>query len=63
MKDAWITKEQHLNSYMKSSHTSILMLFSKRTPSSFIKTKIVPATYAAHLQCDLVSKASYGGIR
>lgn len=37
--------------------TSILMLFSKRTPSSFIKTKIVPATYAAHLNWNHISIA------
>lgn len=48
---------------MKISHTSMLILFSKRTPSSFIKTKIVPATYAAHLQCNLVSKASDGTLK
>lgn len=63
MKDKSMTKEQHYHSYMEISRTSILMLFSKRTPRSFIKTKIVPATYAAHLQCNLVSKASYGTLK
>lgn len=33
------------------------MLFSKRTPSSFIKTKIVPATYAAQLNWNHISTA------
>lgn len=31
------------------NHTSMLMLFSKRTPSSFIRTRAIPAIYAAHL--------------
>lgn len=56
-------EQQHHHSCMKISYTSILMLFSKRTPSSFIKTKIVPATYAAHLQCTIISKTSHGTLK
>lgn len=36
----------------KSSVTSMLMLSSNRTPISLISTRIVPATYAAHLEMD-----------